>query len=303
MIDLGSGPPLVLVPGIQGRWEWMQPTLEALAARCRVLTTSLAGDPGSDAVVNPELGFDSFLAQIDRLRERAGVARVALCGISFGGFVALRYTAAQPDRVTALVLVSTPGPRWRPDARVDRYVRHPLLMAPLFVAGAPFRLAPEIIAAHDGWWARVRFGVRHTIRVVGAPMSPTLMSERMRLAAREDFASACARIRVPTLVVTGEPELDRVVHAEGTREYAAAIPGAHAVTLERTGHIGVVTRPARFAEIVTGFVRRTAGPDAPRNHGSEAHEAPRLGRPSDLEAGTSGPVETYASERAGRHAS
>ena len=32
MIDVGNGPPLVLIPGMQGRWEWMQPTVNALAA-------------------------------------------------------------------------------------------------------------------------------------------------------------------------------------------------------------------------------------------------------------------------------
>ena len=32
----GDGPPLVLVPGMQGRWEWMTPTVEALARRFRV---------------------------------------------------------------------------------------------------------------------------------------------------------------------------------------------------------------------------------------------------------------------------
>ena len=43
----GNGPPLVLVPGMQGRWEWMTPTVEALARRFRVGTYSLCGEPGA----------------------------------------------------------------------------------------------------------------------------------------------------------------------------------------------------------------------------------------------------------------
>jgi hypothetical protein len=31
VIDVGHGPPLVLVPGIQGRWEYLRPAIEALA--------------------------------------------------------------------------------------------------------------------------------------------------------------------------------------------------------------------------------------------------------------------------------
>ena len=43
IIDRGSGPPLVLVTGIQGRWEYLLPAVEALSRHLRVLTFSLAG--------------------------------------------------------------------------------------------------------------------------------------------------------------------------------------------------------------------------------------------------------------------
>ena len=43
MLDVGSGPPVVVLPGVQGRWEWMRPAVGALAERCRVLTDSLPG--------------------------------------------------------------------------------------------------------------------------------------------------------------------------------------------------------------------------------------------------------------------
>jgi len=38
MVDVGSGPAIVLIPGIQGRWEWMRPSIRALAGKWRVLT-------------------------------------------------------------------------------------------------------------------------------------------------------------------------------------------------------------------------------------------------------------------------
>ena len=51
MLDVGTGPPLVLIPGIQGRWEWMKPSIDALAREYRVITMSLPGEPGRrDAV-------------------------------------------------------------------------------------------------------------------------------------------------------------------------------------------------------------------------------------------------------------
>lgn len=257
MVDLGSGIPVVLVPGIQGRWEWMRPAVEALAARCRVIASSLPGEPGSVGSVDPARGFDGLVAQVERLRVCAGVDRVAVCGVSYGGYVALQYAATRPDRTLALILVSTPGPDWRPDGRALRYVRWPRLLAPLFVATAPLRLGPEIAAAHASWLASLSFAVRQLARVAAAPMSPSRMSARVRLAATVDFRAACAQVRAPTLVVTGEPHLDRVVPVDLTLEYARAIRGAQIAVIERTGHIGPVTRPHRFAEIVGGFLDET----------------------------------------------
>ncbi len=258
MVDLGSGIPVVLVPGIQGRWEWMRPAVAALGARCRVLTSSLPGDPGSVGPLDPACGFDSLVTLVERLRLRAAVDRVAVCGVSYGGYAALQYAATHADRTLALVLVSTPGPDWRPDARTLRYVRWPRLFAPLFIATAPLRLLPEIRAARGGWPAALAFVVQHLARVAAAPMSPSRMSARVRLAVGVDFRAACARVSAPTLVVTGERDLDRVVPVDLTFEYARAIRGARTAVIERSGHIGLVTRPHRFAEIVGGFVEEVA---------------------------------------------
>ncbi len=258
MVDLGSGVPVVLLPGIQGRWEWMRPAVDALAARCRVLTSSLPGDPGSDTGADLARGFDALVDHVEHLRRRAEVPRVAVCGVSYGGLVALRYAATFPECTLALVLVSTPGPDWRPDARARRYVRWPRLLAPLFVLTAPARLAPEVAAAHEEWRARVRFLAQHLWRVAAAPMSPVRMSERVRMAEGVDFRAACRQVRAPALVITGERHLDRVVPVDETLQYVRAIPGARAAVIERTGHIGLVIRPDRFAEIVARFVEEAA---------------------------------------------
>ena len=64
MMDTGTGVPIVMIPGIQGRWEWMEPAVEALAARCRVVTESLPGDPGSSMPLDHARGFDAFVEHL-----------------------------------------------------------------------------------------------------------------------------------------------------------------------------------------------------------------------------------------------
>ena len=259
MTDRGAGVPLVLVPGIQGRWEWMSPAVDALAARCRVISGSLPGDGGSIAGTDPAAGFERYTEWIDALLARVGVrGPVSLCGVSYGGWIALHYAAGRPERVRTLTLVSTPSPSWQPGCRVERYLAAPLLMAPIFALGSCFRLYPELAAAFPSPGARARFIASHLWRVARYPAAPTRMAERARYADHFDFAADCARIAAPTQVVTGEPGLDRVVEVASTREYLRAIPGARYDRLGRTGHMGLVTRPERFADVVMQFVESNA---------------------------------------------
>ena len=257
-IDVGSGPPVVLIPGIQGRWEWMWPAIDALERSCRVISFSLAEDGANGRRVDPTRGFDGYLDQIDDVMTRAGLAEAAVCGVSFGGLVALHWAARRPERTRALVLVSTPSPDWKPAARFEWYVRAPRLFSPVFAAQTPFRLGPEIWRAHDSVSDRLAFSGRHLARMALSPFSPKGMAQRMRMMSNVDFEADCRKVTAPTLVLTGEAGLDRVVPVAGTRSYTDRIAGARHLTLERTGHIGLVTRPDQFADMVGPFVERSA---------------------------------------------
>jgi pimeloyl-ACP methyl ester carboxylesterase len=250
IVDRGSGPPLVLIPGLQGRWEYMRPAVDALAASFRVITFSLDADD-----------FDGYAAQVDRAMTEKGIDRAAICGVSFGGLVAVRFAAQSPDRCSALVLASTPRPMLRLRRRHQIYLRAPWILGPIFVAESPLRLRPEICAAIPDARARRRFALHGLKTVLSAPISMSRMAARARLITSVDLSLDCERITAPTLVITGERQLDHVVPVEGSSEYARRIPNARAVVLERTGHLGTITRPDAFTEIVRDFVSssRTRG--------------------------------------------
>jgi 3-oxoadipate enol-lactonase len=250
MIDRGRGSPIVLIPGIQGHWEWMGPAIDALAARHRVLSFSLF-----DTRRPSRTAFDAWVERIDAMLDAAGLARATIVGISFGGVIATHYAAKRPDRVSALVVASAPSPRWRPDARVARDVRHPLLALPGFVARAPRRLVPEVMAALPTWPGRARFALGYAVRAAIWRISPRAMAGWIATWMATDVAAGCSHIVAPTLVITGEPALDRVVPVSSTLDYLALIPGARAVTLAGTGHVGCVSKPHEFAALIGDFVR------------------------------------------------
>src|SRR5262245_13280819 len=135
LIDLGHGAPVVLIPGIQGRWEWMKPTVEALSARCRVLTFSLADEPTARADSEAP-GFDAYVAQVRQALDQARLERAVICGMSYGGLVAAGFAARHPERVAALVMASALPPSWQLNDRARFYLRAPWLFAPLFCLGS-----------------------------------------------------------------------------------------------------------------------------------------------------------------------
>jgi 3-oxoadipate enol-lactonase len=248
MFDKGSGTPIVVIPGLQGRWEWMQPPLESLSSYARVVSYSLARAER----------FEDLLAQLDGVLDGKGLSSAALCGISYGGRVAAAYAATRPSRVAKLVIACSPGPSFVPNARQTAYLARPWQSTLPFIFGSPRRLWPEIAAAIPTAGGRARFGAGYVWRIVRAPIVPASMAGRMHLPAGFDFRDTCTRITAPTLVVTGDPNLDRVVPAASTREYVSLIRGAKYEMMEGTGHLGLLTQPDRFARIVGTFVNASS---------------------------------------------
>lgn len=268
IVERGAGRPVVLIPGIQGRHEWSLPTADALAHLGRVITYSLADEPTSGFAWQSSLGFENYLRQLDDVIRRSGAVRPVLVGVSYGGAIAAEYTARHPGEVAALVVASAPPPAWLP-ARARRYLRAPRLLTPVFLLGAPFRAYPEVRAAIPDGRARRRFMREHGLRVITALPSTLRMARRLRWLATARFTDD-RPIDVPSLIVTGEPALERVVPPDATRQYRRWLPSARLVTLAHTGHIGTVTKAREFADCVAALVAdlptRSFVPESPCAH-------------------------------------
>jgi aminoacrylate hydrolase len=267
MLAQGTGFPVAVIPGIQGRWEWMAPTIDALTAGHRVITWSLTE-------LRPELVSDGTLLEwmrpLDQALDRVHERRVSLIGVSFGGLIAACYAARRPDRVASLILVSAPSPVWESRPGDDFCLRHPRLAFPYFATRALRRLLPEIHHAREAWPQRLQLGAEHFRRVFQAPFAPAYSAQWVREWQAYDITSDCARIVAPTLVVTGERHLEHVVPVDRTLQYTRLIPGAAHVVLPGTGHLGAITKPHRFAEIAGQFIY--AANTADRSARSDAHQ-------------------------------
>ena len=88
----------------------MRPALRALARDPRDDASRFPAT-GSGCKMDPALGFDVFVKQIDDVLDAAGVERAAICGVSYGGLIAVRYAALRPERVSRADPDVDAGPR------------------------------------------------------------------------------------------------------------------------------------------------------------------------------------------------
>ena len=264
--DVGSGQPVVLIPGIQGRWEWMRPAVDVLSQRFRVVTFSLCDEPSSGARFDETRGFDCYFDQILAAMDTCGLDRATLCGVSYGGLIAASFAARCPNRVSSLVLISALPPAWRTNRRAGFYLKAPLLLSPLFALSS-LRLFREMHRAYGGVASGVRHALKHVWNVLTHPGSPVRMARRIRLLSGVDPTAELTRLKTETLVITGEDELDDVVPPGETRRYLTLWPHASSIVLQRTGHLGIITRPEEISRLLEAFLRHAPAHEERRRVG------------------------------------
>ncbi|GGM83491.1 alpha/beta fold hydrolase [Dactylosporangium sucinum] len=269
----GAGPVCLVHPGGPGfHWEYLRmPLLE------RQVTTVYVEPIGTGA--SPRLpthpnGYtrERYAEALDAVIDRLGVPSVHLLGHSHGGFVAQYYASLRPGRLAGVILYdSAPatGPEHYAEAARNlelfaaRHAGDPRLddvlaawrEVPAIAADDAFtdvarRLFPVYFA---DYWAReqefdpIRRQVSGSyISGLDDCLSPVTIDDRDRL----------ALVEVPALVVAGRH--DFICGPRWAGQMHKLLPDAELEVLEDSGHFGHLEQPARFAEVVSGFVRRTA---------------------------------------------
>jgi pimeloyl-ACP methyl ester carboxylesterase len=115
--EAGDGPPLLLLHGWpQHFWCWRRVVPE-LAGDFRLICPDLRGFGWTDA---PGSGYDNetFAADAVALLDALGLDRVGVIGHDWGGFTSFLIALHHPDRVNALLAVSTPIPWVKPSPRL-----------------------------------------------------------------------------------------------------------------------------------------------------------------------------------------
>ncbi|RAV08939.1 alpha/beta hydrolase [Mycolicibacterium sp. GF69] len=216
------------------------------------LLRQLLGRPRRDGY-----DLDDMAADTVGLLDHLGVERAHIVGMSMGGMIAQTVAARYPDRVASLTSIfSTTGAARvgqpalstrrlfaRPAARTrEQFIaRHVDLMRHIAGLGFPLDEAAAVDYAAGAW-------ERGPGPIAGSGVARQINA----ILKSGDRTEELRNVTAPTAVINGDHDL--IVHPSGGRATAAAIPGAHHVTIAGMGHdiaAGVVDR-------IVDLIARTA---------------------------------------------
>ena len=249
VLDEGAGEPLLFVHGFPLNHTMWQPQIEAFSSHYRVLAPDLRGFGASDVggeTVTMEDFADDLAAMLDALDVRG---RIALCGLSMGGYIAFRFAAKYSSRLRSLVLCDTRAAADSPEAAANRLkMAEQVLSEGAEVAAnamLPKLFGPRTTAERPELPAATR-------RVIVGTKPAAIAAAQSGMAARPDSTALLPQIRLPTLVVVGED--DAIAPVAEMRGIAAAIPSAEFVVVPDAGHMAPLENSAAFNAALESFL-------------------------------------------------
>jgi pimeloyl-ACP methyl ester carboxylesterase len=250
--DVGAGPALVLLhAGIADRTMWSEHVPRFADAGYRVVAVDLQGF--GEAVVEP--GIEAPWLDITDTLDALSIDSAALVGNSFGGAVALRVAVVAPRRVTALVLVSAPPPALEPSAELQAIWKAEEAALERGDVDAAVRQTVDAWTLADGP-QQLRDRVATMQRRAFALQAEATETTEAPDPLEEDADALLSRLALPTLVAVGAH--DKPDFLDGAESMANAIPGARHAIIPGAGHLAPLETPDAFADLVLGFLPKSA---------------------------------------------
>ena len=255
---IGTGPDVILIPGLASSREVWRSLATRLSATHRVHLVQLAGfagEPwshGDGPFVAPEV------AELARYIETAGLQRPAVIGHSMGGLSGLLLAQAHPGRVGRLMIV-------------DALPFYSVLFGPTVTAeqARPFaaQAAAAMVAADEATFraqqTQVAQGLARDPAMRETMVGWSMASDRRAVAAAlTDVMTTDARpgLAAMTTPVTALYAVDAdggpppaMAQALWEQEYAT-LPGVRVIRVEDSRHFIMADQPERFARLVDQFL-------------------------------------------------
>ncbi len=261
-LEEGAGIPCLLLPGGPGMDHQMfVPWLSPLASNIRLFYLDYRGNGRSQRIPPRQFSIAAVITDLEALCQALGLAQVAVLGHSFGGFVALSYALAHPERVSHLIIsCSAPSHDYRLDSQgmIGQFLSsHRLGTVPALPASDPddaalraqvFGWLPLYFATYEAGIQQMAEDWATRTRYSSAVYSEWLAQQEPRY----DVRPRLSELRMPTLILAGRH--DRICPVNQADLMSQRIPNARLEIFENSGHMPQMEAPADYVERVRAFL-------------------------------------------------
>lgn len=257
---VGSGPDVILIPGLASSREVWRPLADRLKATHRIHLVQLAGFAGEPWIHGDGPFVDPAVAELARYIEAAGLERPAVIGHSMGGLSGLLLAQRHPDRVSRVMIVDALpffAALYGPQVTVES-------ARPLAEQARAGMIANTDPAARRRQGEATAIGMARDPAIRQAMVDWTLRSDiRAVASAFADVMTTDARPGLPAMTtpVTALYAMDAdggpppaMAQALWTREYST-LPAVKLIGVDGSRHFIMADQPERFDELVDDFLR------------------------------------------------
>ncbi len=247
----GSGPPLLLIPGLGATRVVFDPLLPLLIDRFKVAVYDQRGIGASEQSDGPfsteQLGDDA-VAVLDGL----DIEQATVLGASFGGMVAQQLAVGHPQRVAALVLAATGPGSDHLAVRPDPGASAALLGKGARTPEEAYRIACTVLYSRRFQEEHPEFIDQQVRDRSTRPIAPRAFRAQLAASRAHDVWDRLPSIAAPALVMHGSEDV--VMPLANAELLAARIPGATLDVFDGAGHLFFHEEPERTAEALAAFV-------------------------------------------------
>jgi len=255
----GSGSPILVMHGGLGvDHTCFRPWLDPLGDSATLIYYDHRGNGRSARPPLDDVDHGTWVEDADALRAELGHEQVVVLGHSYGGFLALRYALAHPERVRGLILVSTAAVMEHWDAVHANLAARQATPAQLRAfEDRPFESEHDFVATLGAllplYFHRPQDDVLAGLAGITTSVEASVAGGRCM--ADYDLRADLARIEAPTLVLGGRH--DFIMPPASTAEpLAAGLPHAELVVFEDSGHFPYIEQAAHFGDVVRSWLGR-----------------------------------------------
>ena len=271
-VDIGDGPPVVLVHGLLGSHESWAGQIERLSVKHRVIAPDLFGHGGSDKP-SGDYSLSSHSATIRDLLDHLDIRSAPMVGHSLGGGIVMQLVYLFPERIDRIALVSSGG--------LGREVSMALkaatlpgseLVLPILASDWVRKNTESVIGQLARWGLPVRPGKSleetwRSFRTVADKGSREafLASTRAVVGPRGQTVSAKQHIEkfesIPSLLIWGGK--DRMIPASHADNIRREVPNSRVEIFSDAGHFPQLDEPDLFFRVLDEFLAADRATEKP----------------------------------------